>query len=49
MSQQGLFTSFGEGALALFVGKKYAVFILLGKIYFPQAVGVWFYNQIYYK
>jgi hypothetical protein len=29
---QGLFTSFGEGALALFVGKKCAVFILLGKI-----------------
>jgi hypothetical protein len=28
---QGLFTSFGKGALALFMGKKCTVFILLGK------------------
>jgi hypothetical protein len=29
---QGLCTSFGEGALTLFVGKKCAIFTLLGKI-----------------
>ena len=31
VTRQGLFTSFGEGALALFVGKICAIFAFLGK------------------